>query len=149
MKYKAIKGVAHDFGHSFVSLTNYMAGDYVMDRLASAALASGQPELRVDLLTGDAEPAALVVPLVRASVDTFVAWFPGKLGEHGVRRESVREATMSIRFDLVRLAVDASRRIKVPFECVVEITDDRGIIHVGTVRDGWSIDMPAPSAHPP
>jgi hypothetical protein len=149
MKYKAIKGVAHDFGHSFVSLTNNIADVYVMDRLASAALASGEPELRVDLLTGDAEPAALVVPLVRASLDTFVAWLPGKLGEYGVRRGSVREATLSIRFDLARLAVDALARIRVPFECMVEITDDRGIIHVGTVRDGWSIDKPAALSSPP
>jgi hypothetical protein len=149
MKYKVIKGVAHDFGHSFVSLTNYMADDYVMDRLASAALASGEPELRVDLLTGDAEPAALVVPLVRASLDTFAAWLPGKLGEHGVRRESVREATMRIQFDLPRLAVDGAARVTVPFECVVEITDDRGIIHVGTVRDTWAAQRIALFIRPP
>lgn len=148
MKYKVIKGVAHDFGHSFVSLTNNIADVYVMDRLAGAALASGEPELRVDLLTGDAEPAALVVPLVRASLDTFVSWLPGKLGEHGVRPASVREATMSIRFELARLAVDENGRVRVPFECVVEITDDRGIIHLGTVRDGWSIDRPAPYSSP-
>ncbi|HEX5872242.1 MAG TPA: hypothetical protein VFY65_17560 [Longimicrobium sp.] len=148
MKYEVIKGIAHDFGHSFASLTNSIADVYVMDRLASAALESGQAELRADLLTGDAEPAALVVPLVRASLDTFVAWLPGKLREHGVRRESVREAAMSIRFDLAHLEVDAGTRIRVPFECEVEITDDRGIIHVGTVRDGWSIDKPAPSTAP-
>lgn len=149
MKYKVIKSVAHDFGHSFVSLTNNIADDYVMDRLASAALASGQPELRVDLLTGEAEPAALVVPLVRASLDTFVAWLPGKLGEHGVRRESMREASMTIRFDLARLAVDAQARIQVPFECVVEITDELGIIYVGTVRDTWAAQRIALFIPPP
>lgn len=138
MKYNVIRGVAHDFGHSFVSSTNVMADDCVMDHLASAAAASGQPELRVDLLTGDAEPAALVVPLVRASLNVFGAWLPGMLREHGVRAGSVREATMAVRFDLPRLAVDETARVRVPFECVVEITDDRGIIHAGTVRDTWA-----------
>lgn len=102
-KYRAVKSVAHNFGHSFVSLTNYMADDYVIWHLARAAAASRQPELRVDILSGGAEPAALVVPLVRSSLDWYAAWFPGLLRDHGIRRE-----------------------------CVV---------HTGTVRDAWPVEM--------
>lgn len=148
MKYKVIKGVAHDFGHSFVSLTNFVADDYVMDHLARAAAASGEPELRVDLLTGAAEPAALVVPLVRASLDIHVAWLPGMLRERGVRLEQLREATLSVRFDLSRLSALAAGRVMVPLECEVEITDDRGIIHVGTVRHEWAVETGEGSEHP-
>ncbi|WP_420125042.1 hypothetical protein [Longimicrobium sp.] len=140
MKYKVIKGVAHDFGHAFVSLTNYVADDYVMDHLARAAAASGEPELRVDLLTGAAEPAALVVPLVRASLDMHAAWLPGKLREHGVRPEQLREATLSVRSDLSRLRSPALPRVMLPLVCQVELTDDRGIVHVGTVRSEWPVE---------
>jgi hypothetical protein len=139
MKYKAIKGAAHDFGHAFVSLTNNIADDYVMDHLLRAAIASGEPELRVDLLTGDAEPAALAVPLVRASLDIHAAWLPGKLREHGVSSR-MQAAAMSIRFDLSSLERPAAGRVMVPLVCEVEITDDRGIIHVGTVRREWPVE---------
>ena len=140
MKYKAMKGVAYDFGHAFVSLTNSIADDYVMDHLLRAAAASGEPELRVDLMTGGAEPAALVVPLVRASLDIYAAWLPGMLREHGVS-SPMREATMSIRFDLSSPEPSAAGRVMVPLVCEVEITDDRGIIHVGTVPHQWPMEM--------
>lgn len=138
MKYKVIKGVAHDFGRAFVGLTNCVADDYVMDHLLRAAAASGQPELRVDLITGDAEPATLMVPLVRASLDIHAAWLPAMLREHGVS-SPLREATMSIRFDLSGLA-RATGRVMVPLVCEVELTDDRGIVHVGTVRHQWPVE---------
>lgn len=140
MKYKAIKSVAHNFGHSFVSLTNYMADDYVIGHLARAAVASGEPELRVNILAGTAEPAGLAVPLVRSSLDWYAAWFPGLLRDHGIRMESIREAAMRIRFDLARMALPLPR-VMLPFECVVEITDDRGVVHTGTVRDGWPVEL--------
>ena len=140
MKYKVIKGVAHDFGHSFVSLMNNIADDYVMDHLLRASVASGEPELRVDLRTGAAEPAVLVVPLVRSSLDIHRAWLPGMLREHGVTLP-MREAAMSIRFDLSALRPPAAGRVMVPLVCEVEITDDRGIIHVGTVRHQWPMEI--------
>lgn len=149
MKYKAIKGVAHDFGHSFVSLTNYLADDYVMEHLTRAAAVSGSAELRVDLLTGDAEPAALLVPPVRASLDIYTGWLPGMLREQGVRMDFVREATMSVRIDLSRLHSPALSRVMVPLDCVVEITDDRGIVHVGTVREEWPLARVEATSRPP
>lgn len=139
MKYKAIKSVAHNFGHSFVSLTNYLVDDYVIGHLARAAVASGEPELRVDILAGDAEPAALRVPPVKSSLEWYTAWFPGLLRDHGVPMGAVRAATMRVRFDLSRLELPLPR-VTLPYECVVEITDDRGIVHAGTVRDGWPVE---------
>jgi hypothetical protein len=140
MKYEIIKGVAHDFGHSFVSLTNFMADEYVMDHLLHAAAASGQPELRVDLLTGAAQPAVLVVPLVKASLEIHCAWLPGKLREQGVS-SPMREATMRVHFDLSALAPPASGRVMAPVVCEVEITDNRGIIHEASVRHQWPMEI--------
>src|SRR5439155_18249086 len=44
---------------SFASTLNYAADDYIMSHLARRAVASGQTELIVDLLTGEAGPPAL------------------------------------------------------------------------------------------
>jgi len=76
MKYKVLKSAAHNFGHSFVSLMNYRAGDYVMSHLARRALEVQAPELRIDLLTGTAEPASLLIPPVRESLALRIPWFP-------------------------------------------------------------------------
>jgi hypothetical protein len=38
--------------------------------------------------------------------------------------------------------------VMLPFECVVEITDDRGIAHVGTVRDTWPVDTGDEASRP-
>ena len=140
MRYHTIRSVAHNFGQSFVSLTNYLDDDYVIGHLARAAAASRQAELRVDLLTGDAGPAALLTPAVKSSLDWYVAWLPGLLRTEGVPVHSLREAEMRVRFDLSRLASPALARVMVPFECVVELTDDRGVVHAGTVRDAWPVE---------
>jgi hypothetical protein len=149
MKYDVIKTVAQNIGQSFVSPANSLADGCVMNHLIRAAAASRKSELRVNVLTGDAWPAALVVPPVRDSLDIYVLFLPGMLRDRDIRMASVREATPSVRLDLSRLNVTGpARQVRVPFECVVEITDDQGIIHLGTVRDGWSIDKPAVSSSP-
>lgn len=57
MKYKTLKSAAHNFGHSFASGLNWRDNDYVMTHLARAVVASGEVELDVDLLSGQARPA--------------------------------------------------------------------------------------------
>jgi hypothetical protein len=140
VRYKQIKSVAHNYAHSFVSAMNYVGDDFVIGHLARAAAASRESELRVDLLTGDAEPAALLMPPVRSSLEWYVPWLDGLLRSHGVEIDALREAAMRVRFDLSRLDAPGLTRAMVPYECEVEITDDRGIVHVGTVRDTWPVD---------
>ena len=148
MKYKRIKSAAHNYAHSFVSSMNWRGDDYVTRHLARAAVASGEPELRVDLLTGDAKPSALLTEPVQSSLEWYVPWLDGLLRSHGADIDAVREATMRLRFDLSRLNVPGLTPTEVPFECEVEITDDRGIVHVGTVRESVSIRGGADTAHP-
>jgi hypothetical protein len=148
VKYKAIKSAAHNFAHSFVSSMNYVGDDYVIGHLARAAVASGEPEFRVDLLTGDAGPSAFLTEPVTSSLEWHVPWFGGLLKSQGVQMGAVREAAMRLRFDLSRLDVRGLKPAMVPFECEVEITDDRGIVHVGTVRESASIGQSAVFRYP-
>lgn len=142
MKYKHIRSAAHNFAHSFSSLMNYHAADYVMSHLARAAIASGEPELRVDLLTGHAEPEALLPPAVRESIGWYQARFPHHLQSHNVAVDAIRRATLRVRFDLERRTASAVHpgMDRLPFESAVEVEDDRGTLHVGTVRDEWLAD---------
>ena len=98
MKYKVIKSAAHNFGHSFVSLMNYRGDDYVMSHLARLVVETGCSELSVDLMTGRAEPRALLWGPVGASVAAHVRWFPDLLASQQVDPAVVRIATMKVTF---------------------------------------------------
>lgn len=150
MKYKQIKSAAHNYAHSFVSSMNYVGDDDVIGHLARAAVASGEPELRADLLTGDASPPALLTEPVKASLEWYVPWLDGLLRSHGADIDAVREATMRVRFDLTRVSDGRGfpGDAMLPFECEVEITDDRGIVHVGTVREFVAFRNLAGTRHP-
>lgn len=150
MKYKVLKGVAHNFGHSFVSRENYdhVADDYVIGQLARAAVALGEPELRVDVLARRADPRPLLTPVVRQSLIRYADWFPRLLHSHGIPPQAVTHATMHVRFDLSRAEMpSATGTHRLPFRCVVHITDERGRVHEGTVDGAWSVRLdnaPAP-----
>jgi hypothetical protein len=45
MKYKNLKSVAHNFGHSFTSDMNYAEDDFVMSHLARSAIRTGSTEM--------------------------------------------------------------------------------------------------------
>lgn len=144
MKYKVLKGVARNFGHSFVSRENYDHGanDYVIGQLARAAVASGEPELRVDVLACRAEPRPLLTPVVRQSLVHYAGWFPRLLHSHGIPAEAVTGATMRVRFDLSRADTPGfTGTHRLPFLCVVHITDDRGRVHEGTVDGAWTVRL--------
>jgi hypothetical protein len=148
MKYKVLKSVAHNTAHSFVSLMNWRDGDYFMNHLTRAALDAGADELRADLLTGDSEPDALLPAPVRASVGGYAKWFPDLLRSHRVEPGAVTAASLRLRLALRAAAPAADarlpRRLAVPYECVVALTDDRGTVHVGRVAGEWAVDLHAP-----
>lgn len=143
MKYKRIRSAAHNYAHSFTSLMNYGPDSYVMTHLAHAAFTSGEPELRVDLLSGAAEPAPLLVEPVRRSIGGYVQRFPAYLESMNVSVGAIRRATLRVRFDLERRAESVlyPSSARYPFESSVEVEDDRGGVHAGTVRDEWLGDL--------
>jgi len=62
MKYKHIPSALHNFGHSFVSLNNYVDGECITDVLRQTINATGEHEVRIDFGTG------AVVPELAASL---------------------------------------------------------------------------------
>ena len=58
--HKPLKDVAHDFGHSFVSLMNYIDDVYFLGHLLKQVRATNSSRLEVDLLRGTAKPEQLL-----------------------------------------------------------------------------------------
>lgn len=114
----------------------------MIGQLARAAVASSEPELRVDVLARRADPRPLLTPVVRRSLVRYADWFPRLLQSHGVSPAAVAGAAMCVAFDLSRAAtpgVTGTHRLA--FRCVVRITDDRGRVHEGTVDGAWTVRL--------
>ena len=136
-RYKVLKGVAHSFGHSFTSLMNYRGDDYVMGHLLRRAREVGDDTLFVDILRSEASPRSLLVKPVTESVRSYCAWFPKLVAAHRTEIKYVRNARMSLRFDLsTRRPVRHSPSfMESPYTCRVEVEDDRGKVWSAEVRD--------------
>ena len=139
MSYKRYKSAAHNFARSFASTLNWVADDYAMSYLARAALRAGISEFQADLLTGNASPPELVSPAVLSSIQGRVERFPRHLVAEGADPAKVREATLTIRFDIEehQFLRSFGGALSMPFSAVVRILDDRGVEHSGEYRDSW------------
>jgi hypothetical protein len=121
MKYKALKSVAHNFSHSFVSSMNYVDGDHVIDDLRHLARKAGGGRIRINWLP-DSPPPPHLTPRVLKSIGYYKAWLPDFLRKSGASVAAIREMRTDIylRRDH-RIAVEAY------------LLDDRGREHVCSV----------------
>ena len=88
MKYKNIYSAIHNFGHSFLSLTNYIDGDYVIDELFD--IVSRGHDIEIDWLHKTFIPAAQETPRIRKSIDYYAAQLKEHLGSQGVDVDRIK-----------------------------------------------------------
>jgi hypothetical protein len=115
-----------------------------MSHLARRALASGQTEMTVDLLTGEAGPTELVGPPVDESIAARVRWLPSLLASQRIDPAVVREARMRIVFDTsfcATTSVEGYTVTEVPFDCWVTLLDDHNQTHTTHFRRVWPCSM--------
>ena len=118
-KYKVLKSVAHNTGHSYVSGMNWFDGAFPIQHLRRAAREAGVDAVEVDLLSGEVEPARVLTREVRRTVESAQNTFEYLLRREGWSPEQMRSA---------RLRLELPDRA-----CLVEVVDDRGKVHVGNV----------------
>lgn len=117
MKYKNIHAAIHNFGHSFLSLMNYLDDVYVRDLLWD--LRSQGYDIEIDWLTGAFTPADLTTSVISKSINQYAATLKQHLLSHDVDPECIRE---------MKLLMPARGRI------TMQAMDDRDKvyrIHVG------------------
>ena len=59
-RYRVLKSVAHNIGHSFTSLMNYEGDDYVMGHLLRFARRTKLETVTINFVTGEAGPPELL-----------------------------------------------------------------------------------------
>jgi hypothetical protein len=124
MKYKNIDSALHNFGQSFVSLANYLDGDYVVDDVYEA-VRHPPHELKINFSTGSAEPAGVCSPRVVHSIALYRKELPEHLQKHGLEPSILKDVTLIHR--LTRLG----------HETVMKAVDDRAKEHSVSVRRSW------------
>jgi hypothetical protein len=143
MKYKHLKSVAHNLGHSFLSDMNAVSLDgrytVVPELLFQAARAAQEPRVTVDFLRQIVEPEALRFPALLKAVQGYGSALPRLLQSQNVDPTAVREARLALEFDFAGTHPSKYHPHEdVPtFACVVELTDDRGVVHRGTPTNWW------------
>ena len=126
--HKPLKSVSHNFGHSFISLMNYIHDDYILGHLLKQARLTKLNKLTVDILAGTAFPKELLTLPILNSIHHWCKWFPDLVNSSGSTMDYVAKATMTIEFDLskTRPYANDNHITESPFECEIIITDDRG-----------------------
>ncbi|MGA9185524.1 MAG: hypothetical protein WBZ32_09530 [Candidatus Acidiferrales bacterium] len=137
-RYKVLKGVAHNIGHSFISLMNYAGDDYVMGHILRFARLTGRDTLTMDFVKREAGPPELLAEPISEVPERYMDWFWNLVERHGADRSFVKTATLTLRYDIAtqRPHHSAPQLIESPFVCDVQITDTRGKDYAAHF-DGW------------
>ena len=87
-----LKSVAHNFGHSFLSLMNWQNGHYIEDFLLSVMIETEQDTFFLDILNKTAQPEFLTkFEPIEKSIDRYCTlFFPQNLVSHGFSLEKNR-----------------------------------------------------------
>ena len=132
---RRLDSVAYGVSHAFVARDNDVDGWWALG-LILAGFPPGDPDLRIDLLTGEAipEPEADNLHALGPAWSSYLFW---SIERHGVPRSAVRSATLDVSFDrtvgIQSHIPDLAVRDH-PFRCVVAIGDDRGLVHTSQIE---------------
>jgi len=138
-KYTVLKSVAHNLGHSYLSLMNYVDGDYIVEHLFRQARETGQARVEIDVLAGTIAPEAFQTPVLTESVIRERTWFGRLVQSGGAALDMVSAVRMEIVFDFeaTRPSPNVPGLELAAYRCMVEIVDDRGRQHVANVPEWW------------
>ena len=140
-KYKVLKSVAHNLGHSFLSDMN--TGDFktfVPETIFQLALENHSPRVDIDFINQTVSPKVFDVPDVAKSVECYLKMLHALVEDQGSSWDFVREARLRLEFDLENTTETKChpRRPKPSLKCLVEIVDDRGVTHQGRPNHWWT-----------
>jgi len=117
MKYKTIDAMIHNFGHSFVSLMNYVDDQYILDLLTGLAKNLPNHEVNINFGNGQISPEGHYPGALCKSIDYWKSWLPKHIENH--RLESARMSDIHLRYRVVLNG----------HEIIFTTTDDRGKEH--------------------
>lgn len=114
MKYKHVPSMLHDFGHSFMSLMNYVDGEHAVDLLQYALKRVPEKRLEIHFPSRRIDPPSEYSAKLCKSVGYWADSLPGRMASHGVSGDAVLDITLVVFMDARGM------------HCKVQAADDRG-----------------------
>ena len=137
-RHRPLLSVAHNFGNSLVSMMNYFEDNYFLGHLLKQARKTKYNRLEVDILRREYSPKKLLVEKVFIPLNNWIDWFPEMVEGSGSSMDFVREAKLTIEFDLNKSRLDTTfkKYVENPYVCEVIIIDDTGKAYIKK-QEGW------------
>lgn len=138
-QYKTLKSVAHNFGHSFLSLMNFYKDDYTLGHIQKQMMLTGLNKLEIDILKNEIKPIELLTDPIQKSIDGYIKWFPKLIKDSKSDLDLIKEAKLTIEFDLSksRICSFAPENKENPYICISSIIDDRDKEYKYEFQDWW------------
>ena len=137
--HKVLKSVSHNFGHSIVSLMNYVGTDYFLGVLQKQMRKTKLNRLEVDILNNESKPKELLTKPILRTINNYNERFPELVVSTGSSMEFIKSAKMTIEFDLTlsRPYPHDNRFIENPYVCGIKIIDDNGKEYLKEQKGWW------------
>lgn len=137
--HKVLKSVSHNFGHSIVSLMNYVGTDYFLGALQKQMRKTKINRLEVDILNNECHPKELLTRRILPTIKRYNKYFPELVESGGSSMEFVKSANMVIEFDLTtsRISPIDNKFIENPYVCEINIVDENGKEYKTEQKDWW------------
>ena len=140
-RFKVLKGVAHNIGHSFTSLMNYSDDDYSMGHILRFARETGNNTLTIDLLTGQGNPASLFREPISRLPGRYSTMFSNMVRGSGSDRELLRSAKLTLIYNLEQNRPSPTgKSSQSPYTCEVSIIDVRGKEYAAWFAGWWQVE---------
>ena len=139
-RYKVLKGVAHNIGHSFTSSMNYAVDDYTMGHILRLARESGKDTLIIDFTTGVGDPSELLQEPITDFPRRYSDWFWRLVKSSGSDRSLVQSANLALKYDLETTRQAPNGFSLNPYVCDVSIVDTRGKSYSAHFQDWWYVE---------
>ena len=139
--HKVLKSVVTSVAQSFTSLLNYGEEGYVMDHIVRTAWETGATGFIADLLSGKTDSSPLMVKPVVDSIKIYIKRLPEIVIRSGSSIDFITSAELIFSIDPTKKRrahghVFTKDR-ESPFNCTVNIKDDRGKLYTHTVEGWW------------
>ncbi|MGV8981140.1 hypothetical protein [Clostridium sp.] len=136
---KMLKSIAHNVAHSYLSLMNYIDGEYTIERLFQTAKKSKQTNIVIDILQKSIEPPVYATPQIKLSLIYLEDTFKSLLNSEEIPLKNIKSATIRISFDLegTKISHNVPNLELSKYKCESEIMDLDGKIYRKEVVEWW------------